>query len=155
MSPDERRRVSGPGLRTFLNIADVWRLADIEKQCMLGADAASYAVWVRKARAQEPIELEGDVLLRISATLCIYQALRTLHASDAEAITWLRAANRVPPFAGRAPLELMTGGRLEELLATLQFLGGATQGLYMAPVSELDGDFQPYSNLDIKEDGDG
>jgi hypothetical protein len=34
--PPNRRRLSGPGLRTFLNIADLWSLTDQQCRLILG-----------------------------------------------------------------------------------------------------------------------
>ncbi|WP_052213718.1 antitoxin Xre-like helix-turn-helix domain-containing protein [Belnapia sp. F-4-1] len=154
-SAEERRRVSGPGLRTFLNIADLWGLIDAERQRVLGVDPATYADWAAQARAQAPLELESDVLLRVSAALGIHRGLRTLYPTDTEGVGWLRKPNVMPPFGGQAPVELVIGGRLEALLATLRFLNGAEQGLFMPPLPEVDGDFRPYTDVTVKGDDGG
>ena len=88
--------------------------------------------------------------------LGIRQTLRILYLTNAEALGWLRGQNQAAPFNGQAPVELVTGGRLEELLATLRFLRGAEQGWFMSPLPEIDGDFASYVDVAIKgNDGGG
>lgn len=78
-----RRRLSGPGLRTFLAIAALWGLTDEQRRLILGYPARStYRAWVKKARKHRDITLSGDVLMRISAILGIYKGLRILFADD-------------------------------------------------------------------------
>ena len=85
-SPENRRRLSGPGLRTFLNIADHLGLDEEQQRAIAGGlPVADYRDWCRKAREQLELTLEVDVLMRISAVLGIYGSLRTsgtLHGND-------------------------------------------------------------------------
>lgn len=154
LSDDDRRRLSGPGLRTFLAIADLWRLSDAERRRILGATLDDYSMWTQRARDRSPLMLESDTLLRLAAVLGIYKALRNLHAAHAGALEWPRTPHQAAPFNGRPPLELVVDGRLEELLACLRFLCSAEQGLYMPPNPVIDADFRPYTEVDIEE-GEG
>ncbi|HEY0420313.1 MAG TPA: antitoxin Xre-like helix-turn-helix domain-containing protein, partial [Acetobacteraceae bacterium] len=45
-SGENRRRLSGPGMRTFLNIADLWGLSEAERLRVLGFPGRStYHGW--------------------------------------------------------------------------------------------------------------
>jgi hypothetical protein len=77
--PANRQRLSGPGLRTFLTIADLWGLSEVQRRLALGFPSRStYHSWCGKAREHEPITLDFDALTRISAVVGIYQALGSL-----------------------------------------------------------------------------
>ena len=126
--PATRRRLSGPGLRTFLAIADLWGLGEEQRRRILGLPSRStYHNWARAAREHRPITLDLDVLTRISAVLGIHQALGILHASEAEGLAWLRGPHQATVW---------------------RFLDAARGGLYMGPVG-IDRDFTPYTDADI------
>ncbi len=76
MGPSHRKRLSGPGLRSFLAIADLWGLSEKDRLAVLGQPSRSaYYGWVRKAQDGAELTLGVDVLLRISAVLGIHKAL--------------------------------------------------------------------------------
>lgn len=147
--PATRRRLSGPGLRTFLAIADLWGLGEDQRRRILGLPSRStFHNWARAVREHRPITLDLDVLTRISAVLGIHQALGILHASEAEGIAWLRGPHQATVFGGRPPLDLVTSGSQDALLTVRRFLDAARGGLYMGPVG-IDRDFTPYTDADI------
>jgi Protein of unknown function (DUF2384) len=147
--PANRRRLSGPGLRTFLAIADLWRLTEEQRRLILGLPSRStYQSWAKAVREHRDITLDVDVLMRISAILGIHQALGVLMASEAEQIAWLRGPHRAIPFGGQAPLGLITSGTQDGLLTVRRFLDAARGGLFMAP-NEIDAGFSPYRDGDI------
>src|SRR3954451_6739079 len=77
--PANRRRLSAPGMRTFLALADLWRLTEQDRLRVLGYPARStYHKWAKQAREHDDFTLDADVLTRISAILGIYGALRIL-----------------------------------------------------------------------------
>jgi len=144
-----RRRLSGPGLRTFLAIADLWGLTEGERLLVLGFPSRStYYSWLRAAREHREITLDVDVLTRISAVLGIHQALGVLHASEPQALAWLRTPHRALPFAGQPPMTLMASGTQDGLMTVRRFLDAARGGAYMAP-NEIDQAFQPYLDADV------
>jgi hypothetical protein len=144
-----RRRLSAPGLRTFLAAADLWGLNEEQRRLMLGYPPRStYHCWVRAVREHRDITLDVDVLTRVSAVLGIHQALGILHGSEAEGIAWLRGPHGATVFGGRPPLELMTSGSQDALLTVRRFLDAARGGLYMQP-NEVDRNFTPYADSDI------
>lgn len=148
-APANRRRLSAPGLRTFLAIADLWGLDERQRLMALGLPSRStYYGWVKAVREHRDITLDIDVLTRISAVLGIHQALGVLHQSEAAAVNWLKTPHRATVFGGHPPLDLVTSGTQDGLLTVRRFLDAARGGLYMEP-NELDGNFQPYTDADI------
>jgi len=144
-----RRRLSGPGLRTFLTIADLWGLMEGERLLVLGMPSRSaYYGWVKAAREHREFTLDVDVLTRISAILGIHQALGVLQGSEAEAVAWLKTQHRALVFGGNAPMALVTSGTQDGLMAVRRFLDAARGGFYMAP-NEIDQAFQPYTDADV------
>jgi hypothetical protein len=147
--PANRRRLSGPGLRTFLAIADLWALAEDERRAVLGFPPRStYHTWTKAVREHRDITLDVDALTRVSAVLGIHQALQILNSVEADGIAWLRRPHRSVVFGGRPPLELITSGSQDALMTVRRFLDAARGGLYMEP-NELDRDFEPYTDADI------
>lgn len=125
---ENRRRLSGPGLRAFLAIAERWRLSAAERRRVLGSPARStYYRWRRNARAKQDLILPAEVLLRISAVLALYKALAVLF-DEAEAIAWLREPHDAPVFGGEPPLALMTGGPLQDLLIVHRYAAALCAG---------------------------
>ena len=123
MGPSHRKRLSGPGLRSFLAIADLWGLSEKDRLAVLGQPSRSaYYGWVRKAQDGADLTLGVDVLLRISAVLGIHKALAILFLDPAEALRWLRGAHRGVPFAGQAPMALVTSGTQDGLLTLRRYL---------------------------------
>jgi len=145
----ERRRVSGPGLRTFLAVADLWGLTEKEQLRILGSPSRSTCHgWAKAAREYRDITLDLNTLLRISACLGIYQALRVLHAREAESLAWLRGPHQATVFAGHAPIDVMTRGSQEDILTVRRFLDAALGGFHMPP-GGLDVEFEPCRDDDI------
>jgi hypothetical protein len=148
-SPAQRRRLSAPGLRTFLAIADLWGLNEDERLLILGFPSRStYYNWVRAVREHRDFTLDVDVLTRISAVLGIHQALGVLCGGEREGVDWLRTPHQAVVFGGRPPIALVTSGTQDGLLTVRRFLDAARGGVYMEP-NEADRDFRPYSDSDI------
>jgi len=148
-APANRRRLSGPGLRTFLAIADVWGLTEQERLLILGTPSRStYYGWSKAARDDRDLLLPADTLIRISAVLGIHKALQILFATGREQVDWLKNANRALPFAGQAPMALIAGGTQDGLMAVRRFLDAARGGQSMAP-NAADDAFAPLTDDDI------
>jgi hypothetical protein len=148
-APEKRRRLSAAGMRTFLAIADLWRLDEVQRLLVLGYPARStFHKWAKTAREHGELTLDVDTLTRISAILGIHQALGVLHGSERAGIEWLRTPHRATIFGGRPPLELVTAGTQDGLMAVRRFLDAARGGLYMEP-NEVDRDFRPYTDGDL------
>ncbi|WP_341987680.1 MbcA/ParS/Xre antitoxin family protein [Azorhizobium sp. AG788] len=148
-TPARRRQVSRPGLRTFVALANLWDLTEEQRLRMLGSPSRStYYNWVKAVQQHREITLDFDILVRISAVLDIWSALRILHETEAEGIAWLRGPHRELVFGGRAPLEVMASGTQDALLTTRRFLDAARGGLYMEP-NQVDENFEPYRDEDV------
>ncbi len=118
-----RRRVSGPGLRTFLAIADRYGLTTQDRFALLGEPSNStYHRWVKKAHTETAMTLPLDTLTRISGFLGIHKALGILFPVEAEAMAWLKGPHRGEVFGGQAPIEVATGGGLDGILTVRRYL---------------------------------
>ena len=148
--PTNRRRLSSPGMRTFLAIADLWGLTEQERLRILGYPPRStYHKWARQAREHIEFTLDTDVLTRISAVLGIYQALRILYTIEQEGLAWLRGPHEATVFGDHPPIGLITDGTQDSLLTVRRFLDAARGGLYMEP-NAADQDFTPYDDTEIQ-----
>jgi hypothetical protein len=148
-SSEQRKRLSGPAMRTFIAIAHLWALTEDERRMILGMPPRStFHGWVKAARAHGALRLDLDTLLRISAVLGVHQALGVLFASEREGIAWLRTPHAAPIFGGKMPLALLTCGTQDGLLGVRRFLDAARGGLYMPPNS-LDADAVALTDADI------
>jgi Protein of unknown function (DUF2384) len=148
-SSGNRRKVSGPGLRTFLAIADVWRLSEEQRRIMLGLPSRStYHNWARAVREHRDITLDLDALMRISAVLGIHKALQILHQDETDGASWLRGPHDAPVFSGQSPLAVMLTGSQDALLTVRRFLDGARGGVFATP-NAIDRGFSPYTDAEI------
>ncbi len=147
--PENRRRLSAPGLRTFMAIADLWGLSEEQRRLILGMPSRStFHAWMKAAREHRDVTLDVDVLTRISAVLGIHQALGVLHAGEADGVAWLRRPHLAPVFGGQPPLALVASGSQDGLLQVRRFLDAARGGLYMPP-NAADEDPRPYADTEI------
>jgi hypothetical protein len=147
--PANRRRLSGPALRSFAAIADLWGLNEQQRRLVLGYPSRStYHNWMRLAREQADVTLDVDSLTRLSALLGIHQALGVLFDTQGEALAWLNGPHDAPLFGGQRPMALVTAGTLDGLLQVRRFLDAARGGLYMPP-NGLDAGFAPSTDRDI------
>lgn len=148
-SPANRRRLSAPGLRTFVTIADLWGLTEEQRRFVLGLPSRStYHNWVKAVREHRDITLDLDVLTRISAILGIHQALGVLFTTEQDGLAWLRGPHGATVFGGRPPLDLVTSGTQDGLLTVRRFLDAARGGQYMPP-NEIDAGFRSYTDADL------
>jgi hypothetical protein len=149
-APENRRRLSAPGLRTFLAIADLWGLDESQRLLVLGYPPRStFHKWAKTVREHGEITLDADVLTRISLILGIHQALGVLHGSEREGVAWLQTPHKATIFGGRPPLDLVTSGTQDGLLMVRRFLDAARGGIYMEPVAALDRHARPYRDEDL------
>ena len=147
--PENRRRLSGPGLRTFIAIADRWNLSGEHRRQILGDPSRStYQRWTKNAREHCEITLDVDVLTRISFVLGIHAGLGKIFADDHESVAWLRRPHGAQVFGGTAPIDLLVSGSLDDLIIVRRFVDAAGTGLYMPPTPE-EADFLPYKDHEI------
>jgi hypothetical protein len=148
-SPENRRRLSGPGLRAFLDIADLWRLTEGERLMVLGLPGRStYFGWVSRARGGRDLTLPFDTLLRISAVLGVHKALRILFGSGPEEVAWLREPHHAPTFGGQPPMALLANGTQDGIMLVRRYLDAFRGGVFAAP-GAADLGAVPYADDDI------
>lgn len=120
-----RRTMSGPAMRTFLNIASSWKLSVEEQRALLGWPAESTYF---KYKAGQVSALGYDTLMRISIVLGIYKALHILYPEPQLADGWIKLPNSNPMFAGRPALALMVEGGMDGLYQVRRLLDSRRGG---------------------------
>jgi hypothetical protein len=125
LDPQERQRLSGPAIRTFLNIADTWGLALNEQRALLGWPSES---GFYKYKAGDVAALPHDMLTRISLAIGIHQALQTLYPEPGLAARWVKLPNSNPLFGGTTPIDFMTKGGMDGLWQVRRLLESRLHG---------------------------
>ena len=121
----DRRALSGPALRTFFKIADLWDIATEQQLTLLGMTSRStFFKW----KKDQNITLPRDMLERISYVLGIYKALQILLPDEKAADAWIKKPNSAPLFSGRSALERMLSGNVADLYAVRQYLDSQRGG---------------------------
>ncbi|MFG6537623.1 MULTISPECIES: MbcA/ParS/Xre antitoxin family protein [unclassified Sulfitobacter] len=144
----ERSRLSGPGLRAYSKIADLWELDEAQRIAALGdPDQSTYRNWMIRACAMGAVTLRQDALMRISTTLGIHKALHRLFSEHAQALGWLKSPHRGTAFQATTPLHLIVHGGQDGMMTVRRYLdrwsaGHANQG---AP----EGSFVPVTVEDV------
>ena len=147
--PANRRRLSGPALRTFLAIADLWNLSEEKRRLILGYPSRStYHSWAKQVREHRDITLDVDVLMRISAVLGIHQGLGVLFENERDGIDWLKNPHDARVFGGSPPIDILANGTQDGLMVVRRFIDAARGGLYMPPTAD-EADFPPYEDSEI------
>ena len=121
----DRKGLSGPALRTFFRIAELWKLPVDAQMTVLGVTARStFFKWKKDPNAVLP----RDTLERISYILGIYKALQILLPDDGAADGWVKRPNAAPPFGGRSALDRMLSGQVADLFVVRQYLDAQRGG---------------------------
>ncbi len=121
----DRKGLSGPALRTFFRIAELWRLSVAEQMTLLGLSARStYFKWKKGTE----VALPKDTLERISYITGIYKALQILLPDESAADEWVKRPNAAPPFNGCSALDRMMSGQVADLFLVRQYLDAERGG---------------------------
>ncbi len=121
----DRKRLSGPAIRGFFKMADLWKLTADEQMKLLGISARStFFKWKKNQDAL----LSQDTIERISYMLGIYKALHIIFSDRYSADSWLRRPNTNPLYGGRPPLDRMLSGRVADLYVVRQHLDAERGG---------------------------
>jgi hypothetical protein len=122
--PDVRKKVSGPAMRTFFNLADRWNLSVEERRALLGWPSESTYHNYRNGSVGT---LSYDVLTRISLLIGVFKALHILYPDFAD--RWMKLPNSNPIFGGRPPIALMTAdGGMDSLYRVRRLLDARRGG---------------------------
>jgi hypothetical protein len=120
-NPAVRRKMSGPAIRTFLNVAQTWQLSIEEARALLGWPPESTFY---KYKAGQIGTLSYDMLMRISLVLGIYKALHILYSEPGLADRWIKLPNNNALLGGKPALILMTEGGMDGLYQVRRLLDG-------------------------------
>ena len=121
----DRKALSGPALRTFFRIAELWGLSADEQMTLLGLTARS--TFFKWKKATDTV-LPKDTLERISYILGIYQALQILLPDEKAADEWVKRPNDAPLFSGQSALSRMLSGQVADLFVVRQYLDAQRGG---------------------------
>jgi hypothetical protein len=123
--PIDTKPLSGPAVRAFFKLADIWKLSVAEQMTLLGVKTRStFFNWKRA----EELDLPKDTLERISYLLGIFKSLQVLLPDQESADTWVRRPNSNPLFAGRSALSRMLSGNVGDLFVVRQYLDAERGG---------------------------
>jgi hypothetical protein len=121
----DRKDLSGPALRTFFRIAELWNLSVEGQMTILGLTARStFFKW----RKDPNVTLPKDTLERISYILGIYRALQILLPDERAADEWIKRPNTAPLFGGCSALDRMLSGHVADLFVVRQYLDAQRGG---------------------------
>ena len=122
----DRKGLSGPALRAFFNIAELWQLSNEEQMTLLGvATSSTFFKWKKDVGA---VKLPRDTLERISYILGIYKALQILLPRPEAAGAWIKKPNAATPFGGKSALDRMLSGQVADLRVVRQYLDAQRGG---------------------------
>lgn len=110
MDEKKRRELSGPGLRAFFKIAEIWELTQVDQQALLGGiEESTFRQW----REYGDGSLNEDQLERISHVLGIYRSLQILLPTTGDG--WVHRPNTDPMFGGQTAMKYMSEGGTKAL----------------------------------------
>jgi len=113
----DRKGLSGPALRTFFRIAELWDLSVDDQMTLLGVTARStFFKWKKDPNTVLP----RDTLERISYIAGVYKALQILLPDEQAADDWVKRPNEAPLFAGQSALNRMLSGHVADLFVVRQ-----------------------------------
>lgn len=125
-APENRKSLSGPALRAFFRIAELWKLDVQQQQTLLGhLPSSTYHKWKKEPST---VTLSADTLERISYILGIYKALQILFADENIADKWIKQPNAATIFGGRSALDRMLSGNVSDLYIVRQYLDAERGG---------------------------
>lgn len=118
-SPGGNTARSAAGMRTFLNIAQRWKLTKHEALTLLKeGDPKQWDAW----RAGRTGGLSVEQIKRLSLALGIYQCLHTLLPIPERADAWIRQPNTATLFGGATALELMMSDAFGDIESVKKYL---------------------------------
>lgn len=115
-------KTAGAALRTFFNIARVWKLDESEAMTLLGFDEKNRSTYFKWKKDPKNARLNRDKLERLSYIFGIYKDLQELLPEPEAADGWIHRPNDAPLFGGRAALERMLSGRVADLYVVRRYL---------------------------------
>lgn len=115
-------RPDATALGAFFALAELWELNTDQQIVLLGSPSRStYFKWKK-----EKGEVSGDTQERISHLMAMFKALQIHFPEPLRADRWLRRSNRF--FQGQSALEVMLGGRLQDIIRVREYLDAERGG---------------------------
>lgn len=99
-------------LKAVLRILEKWRCSEAEKQALLGIGRSTLHKY---QEAPESARMTPDLKERLSYLLNMHQALHIVFETPENVYGFLRLPNHNTYFNGKAPMEIMTSGRMAHL----------------------------------------
>lgn len=109
--------------RVVLRISEHWKLTRAQTATLMGTDETTIDQWWMVVSPH----LSADQLRRAGVLLDMFQALHGLFSDPEQANSWVKGGNRA--FEGRSALDVMLGGRLEDLEHIRDHLRGHLHGV--------------------------
>jgi hypothetical protein len=123
--PKIRRQMSGPAIRTFMNIAEAWKLPVQKQRALLGWPPESTFF---NYKAGVVGTLSFDMLVRISLILGIYKDLHILYPEPSLADRWVMLPNNNALFGGSSAIDFMTEAGMDGLYQVRRLLDARRGG---------------------------
>ncbi len=111
-------------LKAFNNIATEWKLSLSEAAELVDM---SESTWKRAKKPDYAGNLTKDQILRLSALVGIYKALK-LYFSAPIAAEWIRLPNQGPLFQGKRPVDSLIENGLPQFLYVRNYLDALRGG---------------------------
>jgi hypothetical protein len=93
------------GLRTFFNIARLWKLTPEQEATLLGLP--NHEILTSQRDEAYSIQIDPQTIMRISYVLGIYKQLNILLPTPANADSWLSEPNSEALFNGNSALDFL------------------------------------------------
>lgn len=121
--PTTREELSPVAIKSFQEIAGIWRLDDEKQRRLLGGiSAETYQAW----SSESPL-LDQDTLTRISLLIGINRDLRGYFGLP-WADRWVTSENRDPMFSGRPPVDYLIHEGIPGMVQVRRMLGSWRAG---------------------------
>lgn len=124
-SPGASDAMEAVALKAFANVMTEWSVPQAQAAAL--ADM-SESTWKRARRPGFTGGLTHDQLLRLSAIIGLYKALK-LYFDDPLATQWPSLPNQGPLFAGARPIDTMIADGLPQFLRVRSYLDALRGGM--------------------------
>lgn len=111
-------------LKTAFTILDKWDCTVDEKICLLGLKRSTYFKYLKSS----DINLDVNLLERVSYILNIHAALRILLSDPQSVYAWVKKPNAAPLFNNKSALDKMLSGLVSDLSDVSRYLNAQRGG---------------------------
>lgn len=133
LTKDDLIAMSNIGFKVFLGLKDEWGLSPNQCMTLLGLEEtnrSTWSLWLARFKEGKGVgPFDRDRLERLSHLAQIYRGVTSAFPGDRQGLDWLLAPNDNPVFQGRAPLEKMLDGRMQDLAEVQSYLEAVLMSL--------------------------